>query len=210
MQGFCFKLLRASYGHNVVHLPFLCGLTVVTIRNEDFVKEVRAVQAFSCWNMSESMEILEVLPLCVLVLVTVSDDDGGVVRASSQTLVVLHQLIRIVYTEQLVASHSMTRPYLHIASIGVSHTVNAVTRLKASDLAPLHIFRRQRVMHWNVICDFLHEPFEALTSVLLSESFEITDVSIGQSQSFRTTRVKIIFILVPPDLHHTDVVLERW
>ena len=43
---------------------------------------------------------LEVLPLGVLVLVTVSDDDGGAV-SSGQTLVVLHQLVGLVDAEQL-------------------------------------------------------------------------------------------------------------
>lgn len=34
----------------------------------------------------------------------------------------------------LVAPHPVARSYFHIASIGVSHTVNTVTRLKAPNL----------------------------------------------------------------------------
>ena len=36
-------------------------------------------------------------------------------------------------------------------------------------LSPFHIFRRQRVMHWNVIGYFLHEPLEALASMFLPD-----------------------------------------
>lgn len=199
----------SSYGHNVVHLPFLSGLTGVAISDEDFVEDVRAVQAFPCWHVSEPVKILEVFPLCVLLLVTVSDDDGRVVAASGQTLIVLHQLVRLVDTEQLVASHPVTRPDLHVPSVGMSHTVNAVTRLEASDLAPLHVLRRQRVVHRDVVRDLLHEPLETLAPVLLPESFEVADVSVGQGQSLRATGVKVIFIIVPPNLHHSHVVLER-
>lgn len=44
---------------------------------------------------------LEILPLIVLVLITVCDDDSWIVSSSGQTLVILHQLVGIIYTEQL-------------------------------------------------------------------------------------------------------------
>lgn len=53
----------------------------------------------SMWGVSLSH--LEILPLRILVLVTVCDDNGRVVGSSGQTLVVLHQLIGCVDAEQL-------------------------------------------------------------------------------------------------------------
>lgn len=39
---------RSSYGDYVVHLPFLSGFTDVTVWYEHFVKQVGAVQTFTC------------------------------------------------------------------------------------------------------------------------------------------------------------------
>lgn len=51
---------------------------------------------------------LEVLPLSVLVPLTVRDDDGGIIRSSGQALVVLHQLVRFIDTEQLPNTQTNT------------------------------------------------------------------------------------------------------
>lgn len=50
--------------------------------------------------------------------------------------------------------------------------------------------------------------FSALICTVLPEAFELADVPVGQRESFRTAGVKVVFVLIPPHLHHTDVVLH--
>lgn len=105
-------------------------------------------------------------------------------------------------------------------------------------LSPLHILGGQRVVQRDVVGDLLHEPLEALAAMLLPDSgimsvstqqqrqsqynnnilvlickslpeaFELANVPIGQSESFGTTGIEVVLVLVPPHFHHTDVVLE--
>ncbi len=60
----------------------------------------------------------------------------------------------------------------------------------------------------DVIGDLFHEPLEALAATLLSELFQAADVSVGQRQSLRSTCIEIVFILIPPHLHHPHIVLH--
>lgn len=94
------------------------------------------------------------------------DDDSWIVSSSGQTLVVLHQLVGIIDTEQLntdkntrmdikssktrpktyqvgqfhylVAPHPVARSYFHTSPIGMPHTVNAVTGIQTPDLQTSH------------------------------------------------------------------------
>lgn len=94
------------------------------------------------------------------------DDDSWIVSSSGQTLVILHQLVGIIYTEQLhtdknthmdikikqnqtkniprgqfhylVAPHPVARSYFHTSPIGMPHTVNAVTGIQTPHLQTSH------------------------------------------------------------------------
>lgn len=57
--------------------------------------------SFLCVCVCVCVSDLEVLPVIVLVLITVCDDDGWIVGCCGQTLVVLHQLVGLIDTEQL-------------------------------------------------------------------------------------------------------------
>lgn len=63
-------------------------------------------------------------------------------------------------------------------------------------------------MHRDVISDLLHEPLEALASMFLSELFQAADVSISQRESLRPAGVKIVLVVIPPHLHHSNIVLN--
>lgn len=39
------------------------------------------------------------------------------------------------------------------------------------------------------------------------ESLQLTDISVGQSERFGTTGVKVVLIFIPPHFHHSHVVL---
>lgn len=41
----------------------------------------------------------------------------------------------------------------------------------------------------------------------IPESLQLTDISIGQSQRFRTTGVKVVLVVIPPHFHHSHIVL---
>ena len=75
-------------------------------------------------------------------------------------------------------------------------------------LSPLHILRWKWVVGGDVIGDLLHEPFEALAAVFFPELLQRADVSVSQSERFGATGIEIVLILVPPNLHHTDIVLH--
>lgn len=75
-------------------------------------------------------------------------------------------------------------------------------------LSPFHILWRQWVINRDVISDLFHEPLEALAAMFLSELFQGADVSVGQRQCLRPTGVEIVFILIPPHLHHPHIVLH--
>lgn len=63
----------------------------------------------------------------------------------------------------------------------------------------------------DVIGDLFHEPFKALAVALLTEFLQLTDVPVSQSFCLRPAGIEKVFVLVPPDLHHTDVILPgRW
>ena len=76
-------------------------------------------------------------------------------------------------------------------------------------LSPLHIFGGQWVVHGDVIGNFFHEPLEALAPVLLSELLELADVPVGQGEGLRPACVEVVLVVVPPNLHHTHIVLEQ-
>lgn len=127
---------------------------------------MRGVPSFLC--VCVCVSDLEVLPVIVLVLFTVCDDDSWIIGSSGQTLVVLHQLVGLIDTEQLqtktkkphtrllkssetgqktyhtrqfhylVAPHPVARPYFHTSPIVVPHTVNAVAGVQTTDLPTSH------------------------------------------------------------------------
>lgn len=56
----------------------------------------------------------------------------------------------------------------------------------------------------------LENRFLALICTSLPEAFELADVPVGQSEGFRTAGVKVVLVLIPPHLHHTDIVLHTY
>ena len=60
-----------------------------------------------------------------------------------------------------------------------------------------------------VVGDLIHEPLEALAAMLLPELLQLADVAVGQRLGLGPAGVEVIFVLVPPHLHHTDVVLTE-
>lgn len=43
----------------------------------------------------------------------------------------------------------------------------------------------------------------------LPEFLQLTDVSIGQSECFRATGIKVVLIFIPPHFHHSHIVLYK-
>lgn len=90
-------------------------------------KEWFIVDVLSNWTFNPCVCVshLEVLPLSVLVLFTVCDNDSWIIWSSGQALVILHQLVGFIDAEQLHA-HTCTQARTRARA----HTLDQIRKLQ--------------------------------------------------------------------------------
>ena len=78
-------------------------------------------------------------------------------------------------------------------------------------LAPADVGRQRREAVVDFVRNVVHEPLEAVRTVLATELHLLADVADRVAANHRLARVKVLLeLVVQPDLHHSHVVLKRW